>query len=222
MTVIGRVLPLSYECRTRKRSPGLQTFSPSRAGDSARAPCPLRALRLAVLALPLAAPPALLAQSLPAAARVGDLQIGAGYASARPDYIQQTFRGLTVYADFDPRPHFGVEAEFHQAGSTTGNQIFERTYEIGPRYLRTYGPFVPYVKAMIGRGDFNYPYGLAELSYNLFAAGAGADVKLGPWFRVRAEYEYQRWRSFPNGGLAPQIVTIGVAYHFAGKPRLQR
>jgi opacity protein-like surface antigen len=71
---------------------------------------------------------------------------------------------------------------------------------------------------MVGRGDFNYPYSEANLAYNLFAGGAGADFKVGQYLRVRAEYEYQKWSSFPNGGLNPQIVTIGVAYHFAGKP----
>jgi len=53
----------------------------------------------------------------------------------------------------------------------------------------------------------------------MFAAGVGADYKLGPYLRVRGEYEFQKWASFPNGGLTPQIVTIGVAYHFAGGTR---
>jgi opacity protein-like surface antigen len=53
----------------------------------------------------------------------------------------------------------------------------------------------------------------------MYAGGVGADFKLGRYLRVRGEYEFQKWTSFPNGGLTPQIVTIGVAYHFAGKPR---
>ncbi len=36
---------------------------------------------------------------------------------------------------------------------------------------------------------------------------------------IRGDYEYQKWTSFPNGGLTPQLVTIGAAYHFTGKPR---
>ena len=62
------------------------------------------------------------------------------------------------------------------------------------------------------------PLGARSLGYNLFAAGVGADLKLGPWLRVRGEYEFQKWASFPNGGFTPQIVTIGAAYHFAGRP----
>ena len=161
---------------------------------------------------------ALYSQAVPTASRTGDVQIGAGYSIARPDYVQQTFPGFAAYADFDFRPHIGVEGEFHQVYSTNGDQSYERTYAIGGRYFRTYGALVPYVKAMYGRGDFNYPFGQTELGYNLFAAGVGADFKLGPWLRVRGEYEFQKWSSFPNGGFTPQIVTIGAAYHFAGRP----
>ena len=161
---------------------------------------------------------ALYSQALPTASRTADVQIGAGYSIARPDYVQQTFPGFAAYADFDFRPHIGIEGEFHQVYSTNGDQSYERTYAIGGRYFRTYGALVPYVKAMVGRGDFNYPFGQTELGYNLFAAGVGADFKLGPWLRVRGEYEFQKWSSFPNGGFTPQIVTIGAAYHFAGRP----
>jgi opacity protein-like surface antigen len=164
----------------------------------------------------LAGTSALHAQAKPTASRAVDLQIGGGFAFGGSDYIQGTFKGATAYADFDFRPHVGIEAEFHQINSPSGDESYQRTYEIGARYLRTYGRLVPYAKFMIGRGDFNYPHGLADLSYNMFAFGGGADVKLNEYLHVRAEYEFQKWASFPNGGLAPHIVTIGAAYHFPG------
>jgi len=154
---------------------------------------------------------------MPTASRTADAQIGGGYSIARPGYAPQTFPGFTAYADFDFRSHLGAEAEFHQVYSTRGDGSYERSYEIGGRYFRTYGRVVPYVKAMIGRGDFNYPFGNADLAYTLYAGGAGADFKLGPFLRIRAEYELQKWTNFPNGGLTPQIVTFGIAYHLAGK-----
>ena len=172
--------------------------------------------RLALLFL-LGGASVLYSQAIPTASRAADVQIGAGYSIARPDYVQQTFPGFAAYADFDFRPHIGIEGEFHQVYSTNGDRSYERTYAIGGRYFRTYGALVPYVKAMVGRGDFNYPFGYTELGYNLFAAGVGADFKLGPWLRIRGEYEFQKWTSFPNGGFTPQIVTIGAAYHFAGR-----
>jgi opacity protein-like surface antigen len=153
-------------------------------------------------------------QAGPTASRAGDLQIGAGYALGHPDYPSDTFQGITAYADFDFRPHFGVEAEFHQINHSSGYQSFQRTYEIGGRYLRTYGPLVPYIKIMAGRGDFEYPFAQTDLAYNLFAAGAGADFKISNTLRLRAEYEFQRWAGFQNGGLSPRIITIAVAFRF--------
>jgi opacity protein-like surface antigen len=170
------------------------------------------------VALLLACSSILHAQANPTAARAGDLQIGVGYTIARPDYGQQNFQGLTAYADFDLRSHLGLEAEFHQVSTTSSNQSYQRTYEVGGRYFRAYGPLVPYVKAMVGRGDFNYPFGYTDLAYNLFAAGLGADYRIRPSLSLRGEYEMQRWSGFTNGGLNPQLVTLGLAYHFASKP----
>lgn len=158
----------------------------------------------------------LFGQAVPTASRLADVQIGAGYAMGRPDYVRQTFQGFTAYGDVDFRPHIGLEAEFHQVNSTNGDQSYERSYEIGGRYFRSYGSLVPYIKGMIGRGNFNYPTDQTNLAYTLYAGGVGADFKVGSLLRVRAEYEFQKWTDFPNGGLTPQIVTIGVAYHFSG------
>jgi hypothetical protein len=158
-------------------------------------------------------------QATTSASRLADAQVGIGYLAAKPDYLQETFQGFAAYGDLDFRLHYGLEAEFHQANSTSGDQNYERTYEIGARYLRTYGPLIPYVKIMVGRGVFNYPNGVANLAYNMFAGGAGADLKLNDHLRVRGDLEYQRWSQFPNGGLMPRLVTVGVAYHFTGKPR---
>jgi opacity protein-like surface antigen len=159
------------------------------------------------------------AQAIATASRVGDLQIGIGYTAAKPDYSQQTFQGVAAYADFDFRPNLGLEAEFHQVNSPNGDQSYQRTYAIGGRYHRNYGPIAPYAKAMIGRGDFNYPQGLTNLGYNLFAGGLGADYAIGLHLRLRGEYEYQRWSGFSPSALTPQLITLGIAYRFANRLR---
>jgi opacity protein-like surface antigen len=161
---------------------------------------------------------ALYGQALPTASRLADAQIGVGYSPAKSGYVQQNFQGASAYADLDFTLHLGIEAEFHQVDSTSGDRSYQRTYMIGGRYFRTYGPLVPYAKAMIGRGDFNYPLGVTNLGYSMFAGGMGADIKLSTHLHVRGEYEFQRWSSFPNGGLTPRILTFGIAYHYAGKP----
>ena len=175
---------------------------------------------LALLVL-LGGPSALLGQALPTASRRADAQVGAGFTLGNSDYAPGTFRGLSAYAGLDFNLHLGAEFDFHQIDTPARDGSYQRTYEIGGRYFRTYGPLVPYARIMYGRGDFNYPYGLTDLSYNLFSAAAGADYKLGTYLRLRADYEYQTWTSFPDGGLHPQLVTFGLAYHFAGKPRYQ-
>ena len=167
--------------------------------------------------LGLASP--LLSQAIPTASRIADVQIGAGYAFGHPDYIHRSFPGITAYADVDLRSHVGAEVEFHDIFDTKGSGMAERTYELGARYLRTYGPLVPYAKGMFGIGQFKYPQGLTVLDYWMFAGGAGVDFKLTERIHLRGEYEYQRWTSFPNGGLHPQIVTFAVAYHFPGALR---
>jgi hypothetical protein len=75
---------------------------------------------------------------------------------------------------------------------------------------------------MYGRGVFNFPYDVANLAYNLFAGGVGADVRVLPYLNLRLDYEYQRWLSFPPTGLTPQILTVGVAYHFPGSLKRTR
>ncbi len=162
--------------------------------------------------------PILLAQSLPTAKRRADLQIGGGFVIDNSDY-SVTIKGFAFYTTLDLTSHLGGEFVIHQANSYTGDSFYERTYEIGPRYHREFGRFSPYVKAMYGRGVFNYPNNVANLAYNMFAAGGGMDVKVKPWLNVRGDFEYQDWLSFPPRGLSPTVITIGVAYHFPGELR---
>jgi hypothetical protein len=154
-------------------------------------------------------------QSAPTAERVGDLKIGGAFSTANSDYGDR-YNGGAAYADFDFLPHIGVEGEFHFVKDPA--DLYEKTYEIGPRYFRTYRNFVPYAKAMYGRGVFNYP-ALADgfrpnLAYNMAALGIGVDYKVRPYLYVRADWEYQVWFGFQGSSLTPSILTLGAAYHF--------
>lgn len=173
---------------------------------------------LVALAL-LSATAVLSAQAIPAASREADLQAGFGYTFAKPGYIQQTLQGFTAYADLDLTRHLGIEAEFHQA---SGGGLGQKTYEIGGRYFRTYGRFVPYAKGLIGRGVFDYPNHGAGPAYNMFAAGVGLDFHLTPTLHLRGDYEFQKWSTFQNGTIHPQLVTVAVAYHFDGRRKHSR
>lgn len=135
-------------------------------------------------------------------------------------------RGFGLYATFDFKYHLGVEGAFHQAGDANGTEgIYQRTYEIGPRYVLHYGRLAPYAKLMVGRGVFNFPPApsapaagpAANLAYNLWAGGAGADLRVSRSLQVRADYEFQQWMGFPPHGLDPRLLTIGLAYRFYGR-----
>jgi hypothetical protein len=159
--------------------------------------------------------PMLLSQSAPTATRPGDLKIGGGFSIANSDYYKH-FNGGAAYLNYDFLHHVGVEGEFHFVSGSTG--LYEKTYEVGGRYFRTYGKFVPYAKVMYGRGVFNYPPlpdGFrANLAYNLVAAGIGVDYKVKPWLYARADWEYQEWFGFQGSSLTPNIFIFGAAYRF--------
>jgi opacity protein-like surface antigen len=169
------------------------------------------------------APAALRGQALPTATRSGSLQVGGTFDLANTDYRPNKFKGYGFYATFDFKYHFGIEGEFHQVNDPNAAEgIYERTYEIGPRYVLHYKRFEPYVKAMYGRGVFNYPsvgnsttgrLG-ANIAFNLVAIGGGVDYRLMRSVNLRAEYEYQDWLQFPPNGLTPMMLNFGAAYHF--------
>lgn len=165
----------------------------------------------------------LLGQARPSATRAGDLQVGALFNLAAPDYGSRMLRGIGAYTTFDFRPHWGIEGTFHQLNDPLGEQgIYERTFEVGPRYVLRLGPLSPYAKLMIGRGVFQFPPdprhpengSVANLAYNIWAGGFGTDYSLRSSINLRVDYELQRWSGYPPHGLSPQVFSIGIAYHF--------
>ncbi len=164
----------------------------------------------------LLAPAATEGQSLPTASRTGDLQIGGGFvfASSRYNFAPITLIGGAGYFTFDWRTHWGVEGEFHHARGTQDTTVYERTYEVGPRIFLTRGAVSPYAKLMFGRGVYNFHDGIANIAYNMYTYGGGADFRVARSLNVRADYELQNWMGFPLGTLHPSVVTVGVAYHF--------
>lgn len=152
------------------------------------------------------------AQAVPTATKTGGLQVGAGYVRANPDYSPKLFNGFAVYGDVDLWKHFGLEAEFHRVATSSTVNISETTYELGGRYRLPLGPISPYLKLMGGRGSFNFPNSNQSGGYAMFAGGGGIDFRVIRNITFRADYEYQRWGSFPPRGLQPSLATIGVAY----------
>jgi len=199
--------PASPLRRTRR---GSTFLTPARLYHSTAA-----AALLAILACcgtPLAAS----AQSQPTASRLGDLQLGGGFVFASSNYNFNPIHlvGGALYTTFDNRTHWGGEFSFRESRSTQNHTVYERTYEIGPRIFLTRGPLIPYAKVLYGRGVYNFPNNIANVAYNLYTFGGGADFQVRRFMNVRADYEYQTWMGFPITNLHPSVVTIGIAYHF--------
>ncbi|AFL89685.1 hypothetical protein Terro_3471 [Terriglobus roseus DSM 18391] len=153
------------------------------------------------------------------ASRAADLQIGLTYSGApisdRSLFLYESNRlyGFGGYATLDFKAHYGIEVNIRQLNSGSGDKVYERTYEVGGRYIRHYGRFGPYGRASYGRGVFNFRNDAANLAYNLYAFGGGVDVNLVPSINLRGDFDYQKWMGFPLG-LSPMVVTAGIAYHF--------
>ena len=174
---------------------------------------------LMLLCLTAAATTLLRAQEIPTETRAGELQVGGGYAGANPDYSEHKFYGPYLYTTFDFREHIGAEFNFHylkESNDTSGEGLYEKTYEIGPRYVwHVKQRFNPYLKFLVGRGVFQYPHNSANLAYNLYSFGGGLDVNIKPYLNVRVlDFEDQKWGSFPPHGLSPFVVSFGAAYRF--------
>ncbi len=186
------------------------------------------ALRSALICglVAIASAPLLQAQASSTASRLADLQVGGGFSFGTSNFLSpalggngEKLLGFDIYSTLDLKHHLGAELNFRQTRPTYGESVYERTYEIGGRYVYPLGRFNTYGKVMYGRGVFNYPNGVANLAYNLMAAGVGADYKLLPSVNIRAEYEFQHWFSFPLQALQPNMFTVGAAYHFGGSGR---
>jgi hypothetical protein len=119
--------------------------------------------------------------------------------------------GIAGFADVDTRHNIGIEGEarwleFHQIAN-----VHTETYSIGPRYHMNVGRFQPYAKALVGLGEFNFPYNYEHGSYLVVAPGGGVDFTLNHRIRIRvADFEYQIWPQFTYGSMYSYGVSSGL------------
>ncbi len=184
----------------------------------------IRRIRALTLLLAFCLSAAARAQSVPTASRPGDIQFGGGFALGNSGYNfnKLSLTGGAAYATFDKRDYWGFEAAFHQVKPSSDPTIYERSYEVGPRVFFHRGRLAPYGKVLIGRGVYNFPNSIANIAYNLYTVGGGADFSLTPTINLRADYELQNWLNFPLATLRPNLFTIGAAYHFRIFPKPPR
>ena len=154
------------------------------------------------------------AQAIPAGTVPGDIQVGLGYVDSTPDYGPKNISGFGIFADADLWQHVGIEGEFHRVSGNSPIAVTQSTYEIGARYRYPIRAFSPYIKLLGGGGLFSFGGSSQNGTYAMYAGGGGLDYRVLEHVVARADYEFQRWGSFPPRGLQPSLFTVGVAYRF--------
>ena len=209
--------PREEEKKTQPpRKPSRPSQRPGSLAGRRRSIAAFCMLLFCVLLLATCAPLPAHAQSLPTVGRAGDLQLGGGFVLARSgyDFTPIHLIGEAAYTDFAMRPHWGGEFNFRRVTSSQDSTVRETTFEVGPRVFLTRWRFTPYAKVLYGRGVYNFSNNIANIAYNIYTYGGGADFRVLPWLNLRGDYEYQNWAGFPLGTLHPSVITIGAAYHF--------
>jgi hypothetical protein len=134
--------------------------------------------------------------------------MGSGYYL---QYGQRKMLGIAAIVDADTKRRFGIEAEgrwleFHQTAN-----VHVETYSAGVRYHFDVGRFAPYAKALVGAGNFNFPYNYAYGRYLVVTAGGGLDFRWTPRITVRAvDFEYQDWPNFTFGNMNSFGLNAGL------------
>jgi hypothetical protein len=150
---------------------------------------------------------------VPAAGRGGSHLIAGGiFSEFQPDYGPAPLLGFGFYADFNVGAHLSAEAEGRFLRLHQTAEVHEDTYLIGPRYRWHVRGTQPYVKFLLGNGQFNFPFSFAHGGYAMFAPGGGLDMPFKRRFLFRADYEYQHWESFQGSSLAPNGFSFGIGY----------
>jgi hypothetical protein len=143
----------------------------------------------------------------------GGLGIFAG-ATGTGSYIQYGERkmlGVTGFVDADGRRRLGIEAEGQWAEFHQSADVHIETYSIGARYHFNKGRFQPYVKGLVGFGDFNFPYNLATGRFLVVTGGGGLDIRLSRRIYIRAvDFEYQSWPQFTFGAMTTLNASAGL------------
>ena len=152
------------------------------------------------------------AQAVPSADRGGLALSAGGTASGYSlGYGEQKLLGVSAFVDVDGKRHMGVEGEARWLTYHQTNEEHATTYMIGPRYSMYYGRFQPYVKGLIGVGQFNYPHNLGKDNDLVLAPGGGVDFRLTHRIRLRVvDFEYQLWPQFHYGMMSSYGLSTGL------------
>jgi hypothetical protein len=140
------------------------------------------------------------------------ISVGGTGSIYRDNYGARTLGGSSLFMDADWNKHYGLEVEGRRSFVGQRDGVQNSTYLIGPRYcLNGIGRLRPYLKLMIGDGQFRFPYNYADGNYLVIATGGGLDFRVNRRIRLRLiDAEYQQWPTFTYGMLSNYGVSAGI------------
>lgn len=151
------------------------------------------------------------------------LSMGGSYSFFDAAYGGYKVMGAVAYVNFSPLiwDHVGGEVEGRWLTFNASRGFREYNYLAGPVYkitLSEHRALHPYLKALVGTGDIDFPNHLAYGRYFVLAPGGGVDLTLTRRWRLRGDYEYQIWPQAPGipglsgGMMKPNGVSVGFTY----------
>jgi hypothetical protein len=138
---------------------------------------------------------------------------GAEVSGDSLQYGERRMMGVTGFAEVDSRRRFGLEAEVNRVQLFAEEDETAFTYLAGPRYRFVLGRFQPWMKALAGMGEFNFPAytRLPSRSNLVIAPGGGLDYRLNRRIRLRiVDFEYQMWPGFSTAPASAMSVRTGI------------
>lgn len=165
-----------------------------------------------ILVLNLGAPSSARAQVV-AQANAGGFRLSAG-ATASGYYLQYGARklvGASAFVDAETKRSLGIEAEGRWLEFHKTQDVHVETYSAGLRYRVNFARFQPYVKGLVGFGNFNFPFSYAHGRYLVVTGGGGLDYHWTHRIHIRvADVEYQDWPQFTFGSMSAVSVSSGL------------
>ena len=163
------------------------------------------------------------------------LTVGSGWSNYSIDWGPgKRMDGITVWADWRLRglpglwKGLGISAEGQCICWNVPDGIGQHKLEAGlggPSYqFERWKRVRAYAKYMVGFGGVTFLTENPNYSHDtrvITAPGGGADVYLWNKLAVRADYEYQFWPDLFGKTSNPNGFTLGAAWDFGYRPRVQ-
>ena len=146
--------------------------------------------------------------------RLPRLAVGGMFSYYHVGYGSRNLMGGTITVHSRFTDHASIVGEIHFLELNQQQNVHNETYLAGPRYtFNEFHGWLPYVNALIGNGQFNFPYSNAHGGYLVLAAGGGFDRTLTRRWRLRAlNFEVQHWPGFTGSSFSQYGVSSGIEY----------